>query len=868
MLSLLYDIFISPLMVGMNFVLVNAYSVLHSYGLAIVVLSLVVNTVLLPLYHMADKWQQEEREKQNKMADKVAEIKQAFQGQERFMMLKTLYRQNHYHPIMAVRNSVGFLIQVPFFFAAYQLLSHFPALNGQSFGPFANLGLPDGLLTIGDMHINVMPFVMTGINLLSAFVYTKGLSSKDKIQLYVFAGIFLVLLYTSPVGLVLYWTLNNVYSLGKNLVSANADKIENSKFVLLLKAPFTFIGKAYEKVVPKKIRDITIIPEIKSSLICFSSLYIIVFLIAAYVPINVYLSDPSFFHMTLSDVVIYGVRTIVVTLAVFSIIYLCLSEKLKGKLTFIITVLSLIALFNVLVPLRNYGAIDSYFLTNEAALGGRKILIIYDFIIFICASLVCYLLTIKNILLNNKSFPVLISLILSVYISYIAFNSNVTEKLTEETHNADLPSYNNDLNAYSKNKQNIVVIMLDMFTGDHVSKIFKEYPELKNSFTGFTWYPDTITAGNGTFVSEPSIHGGFNYTAKAIKSRSHEIESIVDEIAKGYKVFVNNFGDKDYDISLYGTQYANCELISKHVKKQHLKVCEMIDKEKDYIRYFSKKNNLKIDSSKIDNNKFLSVYGIMSSVPYLFKPYIYQSGEWLGSIGVKSYSPRVYGVYSYLDSMNSISNLDSEKSTFKYIQSGATHFTWNINDKLKPTLNDPYPKTKGQRVKVNGVLPEHFYTEAFAFKSIAKWITWLKTNKIYDNTMIVLVSDHGESDSASLSSAFNINISGNHAWGTNQGYPGRPHGLLMIKDFNAQHSFDISKKFMSTADVPSIVCNVIGGCPSIQKDPRYTLEKRILEHSLIDKYGPNNNPLTYYDEVSRYEVSGSMFEKENWKQVK
>ncbi|KJG26327.1 YidC/Oxa1 family membrane protein insertase [Photobacterium angustum] len=390
MLSLLYDIFISPLIWGMNFVLVNAYSVLHSYGLAIVVLSLVVNTVLLPLYHMADKWQQEEREKQNKMADKVAEIKQAFQGQERFMMLKTLYRQNHYHPIMAVRNSVGFLIQVPFFFAAYQLLSHFPALNGQSFGPFANLGLPDGLLTIGDMHINVMPFVMTGINLLSAFIYTKGLSSKDKIQLYVFAGIFLVLLYTSPVGLVLYWTLNNVYSLGKNLVSANADNIDNSKFVSLLKAPFTFVGKAYENVVPKKIRDITIIPEIKSSLICFGSLYIIVFLIAAYVPINVYLSDPAFFHITLSDVVKYGVRTIVVTLAVFGIIYLCLSEKLKGKVTFIVTVISLISLFNVLVPLRNYGSIDGYFLTNEPALWGRKLLIIYDLSTFICVFLLCY----------------------------------------------------------------------------------------------------------------------------------------------------------------------------------------------------------------------------------------------------------------------------------------------------------------------------------------------------------------------------------------------------------------------------------------------------------------------------------------------
>ena len=868
MLSLLYDIFISPLMVGMNFVLVNAYSVLHSYGLAILVLSLVVNTVLLPLYHMADKWQQEERAKQDKMADKVAEIKQAFQGQERFMMLKTLYRQNHYHPIMAVRNSVGFLIQVPFFFAAYQLLSHFPALNGQSFGPFANLGLPDGLLTIGDLHINVMPFVMTGINLLSAFVYTKGLSAKDKIQLYVFAGIFLVLLYTSPVGLVLYWTLNNVYSLGKNLVSAHADNIENSKFVSLLKVPFTFIGKAYEKLLPEKIRNITIIPEIKSPLICFSALYIIVFLIAAYVPIKVYLSDPVFFQITLSEVAIYGVRTIVIALAIFGLIYLCLSEKLKGKLTFIITVLSLIALFNILVPLRNYGSIDSYFLTNEAALGGRRVLIIYDFIIFICAFLACYWITIKNIVLNNKSFPVLIGMILSVYIGYVAFNSEITYKLTGNSSNTNLPSYNNDLNAYSKDKQNIVVIMLDMFTGDHVSKIFKEYPKLKSHFTGFTWYPDTMTSGNGTFVSEPSIHGGHEYTVDAINSRSEKIESIVDEIAKGYTVFNDNFGKKGFDISLFGTQFADCNNIKKHVVNKYLKVCEELDNSKGYFSYFMKEQELKMNYSSINDNLFLQAYSLMSMVPYILRPYIYQYGEWLGIVIFSSYNVESHNSYSYLDSMDSISNVNSNKATFKYIQSGIPHIPWNIDKNLKLTLDDAYPETQGELTKVNGIIPEHFYAEAFSFKALSKWIEWLKNNNIYDNTMIVLVSDHGVGDSVSLSKAFDIDISGHHPYATNQGYPGRPHGLLMIKDFNSNKPFTISNKFMSIADIPSIVCQTIDGCENIGKDPRFSNNIRTFYHDVTDKWVPNSFKLNYYDETKRFKVSGSMFNKENWKQVK
>jgi membrane protein insertase Oxa1/YidC/SpoIIIJ len=65
--------------------------------------------------------------------------------------------------------------------------------------------------------INVLPFVMTLINCASGAVYTKGLAFKDKIQLYGMALVFLALLYNSPAGLVLYWTLNNIFSLVKNI---------------------------------------------------------------------------------------------------------------------------------------------------------------------------------------------------------------------------------------------------------------------------------------------------------------------------------------------------------------------------------------------------------------------------------------------------------------------------------------------------------------------------------------------------------------------------------------------------------------------------------------------------------------------------
>jgi len=47
-------------------------------------------------------------------------------------------------------------------------------------------------------------------------VYAKGFPLKDKIPLYLIAAVFLVLLYGTPSGLVLYWMMNNIFSLVKN----------------------------------------------------------------------------------------------------------------------------------------------------------------------------------------------------------------------------------------------------------------------------------------------------------------------------------------------------------------------------------------------------------------------------------------------------------------------------------------------------------------------------------------------------------------------------------------------------------------------------------------------------------------------------
>ncbi len=211
-------VFVFPLRWLMGLLLTGADSLLNNPGLSILVLSVVVNTVLLPLYYLAEKWQNRERAVQKAMSGRLKEIKEQYRGEEQYNKTVELYKEFSYHPIQSLRTSFGFLIQVPFFLAAYTLLSHNPLLEGESFLFLNNLALPDGILAVGSVRINFMPILMTVLNLFSSFVYAKELTRGEKIKLVLIAFLFLVLLYKSPSGLVLYWTLNNLYSLLKNII--------------------------------------------------------------------------------------------------------------------------------------------------------------------------------------------------------------------------------------------------------------------------------------------------------------------------------------------------------------------------------------------------------------------------------------------------------------------------------------------------------------------------------------------------------------------------------------------------------------------------------------------------------------------------
>ncbi|MBP5464945.1 MAG: YidC/Oxa1 family membrane protein insertase, partial [Treponema sp.] len=215
--SFLYTLIIYPIKLLLDLVFVLSMRLTDNAGLSLICISIAVSLLCLPLYIRADALQKEEREKQKSLAHWTGVIKKAFSGDEQYFILNQYYRLNQYNPLMVLRSSFGLLIQIPFFIAAYSYISHLDALKWQQFLFIRDLGESDRLFTVGSFTVNVLPIAMTLINVISGVIYTKDLALKDKLQLHLMTALFLVLLYNSPAGLVLYWTCNNLFSLVKNI---------------------------------------------------------------------------------------------------------------------------------------------------------------------------------------------------------------------------------------------------------------------------------------------------------------------------------------------------------------------------------------------------------------------------------------------------------------------------------------------------------------------------------------------------------------------------------------------------------------------------------------------------------------------------
>ena len=591
-----YQLIISPLELFLEFVYGMAVLLFGKPGIAICLMSFVMNVLLLPLYIQADKIQAEEREIESRLEPYVKHIRKTFSGDERFMMLQTFYNQNHYKPYYSLKGLFPLVLEIPFFIAAYHFLSNLGELFGASFGPIRDLGLPDGLFTTGTWTINVLPILMTLINVISSAIYLKGSTPKNKITLYGMALIFLVLLYKSPSGLVLYWTLNNLFSLGKNIIY----RFRNPRKVLLvgltafgaaalyyslhiyhatydwhrvllcvvalmmeLPAIFLLIKKLSKGKMSGRDTRIQAKPNYKAF---FSGSIFLSIVTGVLIPSAVISSSPEEF-VQLADYYVPTVHVFHAALLAagtfviwFGVFYYLTGNKAKRIFEIVIWILSGTAILNYMFFGTKLGKLSStlHFDSDSLASSGTVFSLLPSSVVLgnLAAILVLsglfILLFLKRETLVQTAYYVLIMAVAGMSVFNIVQIQRAVPGLEQAV--ADMKTKEKAHFSLSKNGKNVIVMMLDRAIDSYIPYLFQENPKLEKQFSGFTYYPNALSFGGHTLFASAALFGGYEYTPEELNKRSEEL--LVTKQNEALRVMPVLFEREGYTVTVCDPPYA------------------------------------------------------------------------------------------------------------------------------------------------------------------------------------------------------------------------------------------------------------------------------------------------------------------------
>jgi len=189
-----------------------------NYGLAIILLTLVLKIAFYPLTAVSFKSMQKMQEIQPEMERLRAKHKDATELNQAVM---ELYKKRGVNPL---GGCFPVLIQIPVFLGLYNALLQSIELRHQPFAFWVNdLSSPEKLVLFG-IPIPLMIIIM-GITMVwqQWTTPTTGDPQQKKIMMLmpvIFTGMFIV--FPMPAGLVLYWLVNNIMSITQQLYLRNA----------------------------------------------------------------------------------------------------------------------------------------------------------------------------------------------------------------------------------------------------------------------------------------------------------------------------------------------------------------------------------------------------------------------------------------------------------------------------------------------------------------------------------------------------------------------------------------------------------------------------------------------------------------------
>jgi Sulfatase len=260
-------------------------------------------------------------------------------------------------------------------------------------------------------------------------------------------------------------------------------------------------------------------------------------------------------------------------------------------------------------------------------------------------------------------------------------------------------------------RMNVLVLLLDGLESGVAERVLAADPSLKASFDGFSFYPDTLSTAPTTALSLPAIHSGEVYDGKGA-AREYFSEAI------RWRSFLTQFAHAGYEVSLVHPAQGICP--------DGLTTCTTLasvlgtaDRQvrREVLRLFD--------------------LSLLRIVPFRAKRWVWDQGRWRASrqAGVPEEIARLIESNEMIDRIGRRLTVDPDAlPTLKFLHSLATHAPYVMNEDCRTvTMGPTSPPT---RVDVQA---------RCALRAVAQLLDRLRGAGIYDNTITLVLADHGMS---------------------------------------------------------------------------------------------------------------------------
>jgi hypothetical protein len=400
----------------------------------------------------------------------------------------------------------------------------------------------------------------------------------------------------------------------------------------------------------------------------------------------------------------------------------------------------------------------------------------------------------------------------------------------------------------SKTGKNVFIIMLDMAASAFVPFIFKESPDLYQKYEGFVFFPNTVSFNGWTEGGAPPIFGGYEYTPQGLNKRMNI--SLEEKRKESLLLLPRLFSALDFSVTITDPPYAgNSWIPDLRIYDEQSNTSGYIT-DRVYTEHWLKEHNIDLPlHSKVLKRNMLW-YSMFREIPFAFRQGLYDFGSWCSIIS--EYRLRNYlNGYAVLDYLKELTDFEGQKGNSAVIMVNNTAHEDRILQ--APDYRPELTVTNFGTSRFNK--DSYYHSNASAIKRFSEYFDFLKSNGVYDNTRIIMVSDHG-----CLNATFITKT--NLPFHVDQFNP-----ILFIKDFNAKGNMKTDMAFMTNADIPALA---MSGLTDAAKNPFTgeeitTTQKENPLLVIIQRIKKKTANEIEINSKNAYYIHDTIFAEENWK---